>query len=120
MKNTMLKIYLKVFLFISIIGFTSNGLFGGEIKDMIIIDVRSALEFNSGHLKGAINIPYDKIADKIEEVTKDKNKKIILYCRSSRRSAIAKSTLEKAGYKNVENAGTLDDIRKRFPEGIVK
>ncbi len=116
----MVEIFIKCFLFISALGFASSGLFGGEIKNIIIIDVRTAYEFNSGHFQGAINIPYDKIAEKIEEVTKDKNKKIILYCRSSRRSGIAKTTLEKLGYLNVENAGTLNDMRKRFPDGIVK
>ena len=82
--------------------------------DAIIIDVRTKQEFDAGHVDGALNIPYDIIADKIGTVTTDKNKKIILYCRSARRSGIAKGTLEKMGYNNVENGGTLQEMQKRM------
>ncbi len=99
-----------------IVKFAPPGAWGGEsLNDAIIIDVRTVQEFNAGHINGAINIPYDIIAEKIGEVTTDKDKKIIVYCRSGRRSEVAKNILEKMGYRNVENGGSLGDMKKMFP-----
>jgi phage shock protein E len=85
-----------------------------EIKNLIskgalIIDVRSKTEFDEGHYNGAKLIPYNEILSRISELG-DKNKPIILYCRSGRRSGIAKDTLIKAGFTNVINAGGLQDM----------
>lgn len=75
------------------------------------IDVRSAEEFAAGHLSGAIHIPYTEIAERIDEVTTDKDAPIYLYCRSGRRSGIAQSALQQAGYTRVTNLGGLEDAR---------
>jgi len=109
------KCFICMLLFPAIVKFAPSGAWGRDYGDAIIIDVRTEQEFNAGHISGAINIPYDVIAEKIGEVTTDLNKKIIVYCRSGRRSGIAKNTLEKLGYNNVENGGSLEDMRKRFP-----
>lgn len=65
----------------------------------IIIDVRTAEEYNEGHIANAINIPVDNIS----EITYSKDDKIIVYCASGVRSAIAAKTLVDAGYNNVYN-----------------
>ncbi len=57
--------------------------------DFIIIDVRSLAEYRESHIKESINISYDIIEKEIEKYVKDKNKKIIVYCRSWNRSFIA-------------------------------
>ena len=62
----------------------------------IIVDVRTTVEFKSGHIKGSINIPLDPINNKIEELKK-KNKIVITCCRSGNRSGMAKSILERNG-----------------------
>jgi rhodanese-related sulfurtransferase len=62
----------------------------------IIVDVRTPGEFNSGHIKGSINIPLDQINNKKDELKK-KNKVIITCCRSGNRSGIAESMLQSAG-----------------------
>lgn len=62
----------------------------------IIVDVRTKGEFNSGHIKGSINIPLDEIKTKAAELKK-KNKPVITCCRSGNRSGMAKSILESAG-----------------------
>jgi rhodanese-related sulfurtransferase len=72
---------------------------------LLILDVRTAEEFESGHLPAALLLPYDEIAAKFEEV--DKSRPIVVYCRSGRRSAIAKSTLEGMGYANVSDFGAV-------------
>ena len=79
----------------------------------IWIDVRSAEEFNSGHLQNAVNIPHDQIIEGIKAVSSDKNAPINLYCRSGRRAEIALNELKKAGYTNVTNHGGYDDLVKK-------
>ena len=80
------------------------------------IDVRSAQEYESGHVSSAVNIPYTEIVARIDEVTEDKEALIYVYCRSGRRSGIAKETLEEAGYSNVVNLGGLEDAQKAAAE----
>ena len=77
----------------------------------LLIDVRTQQEFDAGHLDEAILIPFDQIGNRIENVESDKERDIVVYCRSGRRSGIAKETLEKMGYKNVTNGGGLNDLQ---------
>lgn len=76
-----------------------------------VIDVRTEQEYKEGHLINSINIPYGVIKDKITEHVHDKNQKIIVYCRSGRRSGIAKKTLDEMGYTNVINAGAYEKLK---------
>ena len=79
----------------------------------IWIDVRSAEEFNSGHLQDSINIPHDQIIERIKAVSPDKDAPINLYCRSGRRAEVALTELKKAGYTNVTNHGGYEDLLKK-------
>ena len=94
--------------------------FGADAEKPLIIDVRTEAEWNDGHIKEAILIPYESIGEKIGAVAKDKAKRIYVYCRSGRRSKIAKGTLEKLGYKDVVNLGSLEDAAKKLKRQIVK
>ena len=69
------------------------------------IDVRTPAEYASGHVDGAVNIEFQHIEAKISELTDDKSAEIRLYCRSGRRSSVAKQSLLKLGYHNVSNEG---------------
>jgi phage shock protein E len=80
------------------------------------IDVRSADEYAGGHVSNAVNIPYTEIVSRIGEVTEDKDALIYVYCRSGRRSGIAKESLEGAGFSNVVNLGGLKDAQKAAAE----
>nr|WP_304335113.1 rhodanese-like domain-containing protein [Conchiformibius steedae] len=82
-------------------------------KQVLLIDVRSPEEFATGHLDGAINIPHEQIAEQIARFTQDKNTEIQLYCRSGRRSGAALETLQGMGYKNLNNLGAYDDLKKQ-------
>lgn len=86
----------------------------------LIIDVRTEAEWNSGHLEGAVWIPYDVIGEKIGSVAKDKNERIYVYCRSGRRSQIAKEALLKLGYRDIVNLGSVDDAARTMKRRIVK
>lgn len=74
--------------------------------EYIILDVRSEDEYNNGHVVGAINIPVDKIENEIQF---DKDKTIIVYCQSGKRSKLAKEILEELNY-NVYDLGAYDRI----------
>lgn len=77
-------------------------------EEVIIIDVRSKEEYDTGHLKDAINIPHTDIEKEIKKVVNDLNEKIIIYCRSGARANAASSTLVELGYTNVYTFGGLD------------
>lgn len=68
-----------------------------------IIDVRSKQEYDEGHIDRAILIPEYEIKERIEEIVKNKEEKILVYCSSGTRSKIAQEELIKKGYKNVYN-----------------
>lgn len=86
-------------------------------KGAIVIDVRTAEEYRISHYKNALHIPYDTIERRIHELSAYKNKTIIVYCRSGRRSGIAKQILEKHGFKHVINGINLS----YFPqEGVTR
>jgi rhodanese-related sulfurtransferase len=80
-----------------------------EDNNIILLDVRTQEEFDSGHIPGSILIPYDTILENSKEKLKDKEQTIIIYCRSGRRSAIAANDLIKIGYKNVYDMGGIID-----------
>ncbi|MDO5047218.1 MAG: rhodanese-like domain-containing protein [Anaerococcus sp.] len=61
-----------------------------------LIDVRTKAEYDSGHIEGAINIPFEQILDNLDKI--DKTKPALLYCRSNNRSQIAKLALKSVGY----------------------
>ena len=68
----------------------------------MLIDVRTEEEFKEGHLKGAINIPYEKIVNVLSTYgTIDFDIPIVVYCKSGGRSGIAAASLVEAGYKKV-------------------
>ncbi|QOR11973.1 rhodanese-like domain-containing protein [Haemophilus parainfluenzae] len=79
----------------------------------IWIDVRSAEEFNAGHLQDAVNIPHDKIVEGVKAIGSDKDAPINLYCRSGRRAEAALTELKNAGYTNVTNHGGYEDLVKK-------
>ena len=78
-------------------------------SDYTILDVRRPDEFAEGHIPGAINIPNENIGNDEIPALPDKNRLILVYCRSGRRSKEASAKLVKSGYTNiVEIGGILD------------
>ena len=78
-------------------------------SNYIILDVRRPDEFAAGHIPNAVNIPNESIgADEIDELP-DKDRLILVYCRSGNRSKQASEKLVRLGYTNiVEFGGILD------------
>ena len=81
---------------------------------VIVIDVRSKEEWDTGHVEQAVHIPHTEIVDRISDVTDDKDTKIVVYCKVGGRAGIAKTALEEIGFTNVENGGGFDDVKERF------
>jgi len=77
----------------------------------VLIDVRSGAEFAAGHLADARLIPHFRIAEEIGSVAPDKDTPIVLYCRSGRRSEIARQTLLDLGYTQVVDAGGYEQLK---------
>src|SRR5688572_3848117 len=72
-------------------------------KDVVILDVRTGAEFKSGSIPGAINanVMSDALTQKASVL--DKNKTLLVYCKSGGRSASACSQLSKMGFEKVYN-----------------
>ncbi len=78
-------------------------------EDAHVVDVREAEEFAAGHLPEARNIPTGKLADRIAEIEKYKDKPLIVCCASGVRSAKACSELKKLGFTRLYSlAGGID------------
>ena len=86
----------------------------------VIIDVRSAEEFQTGHVKGAINIPHTAIADKIAAAIPDQTTPLKLYCRSGRRVKLAMNELQKLNYSNLEDCGGINEAAQNLKLPIVQ
>lgn len=81
----------------------------------VVLDVRKPDEFAAGHLPSATNIPVQEFAERIAEVDKlvggDKDAPIVVHCMLGKRAAAAKELLEKAGYTNVVNGISYNDLK---------
>ena len=78
-------------------------------NDILIVDVRTSAEYDSGHISNSINIEWQDIM-KLNE-TSAQDKYIYLYCRSGNRSGKAAKILNDNGFMNVINAGSLEEAQ---------
>lgn len=75
-----------------------------------LLDVRTREEFAAGHIDGATNIPVQELEERLDELGA-KDAALVVYCRTGRRSAIAKRLLEAAGWTKVHDAGAMTAVR---------
>lgn len=75
-----------------------------------IVDVRTNEEYMDKHIEGASNLPLDNIAT----ITLDKDKEIIVYCRSGKRSKEAANKLINMGYQKVYDLGSINNWPGNF------
>jgi phage shock protein E len=73
----------------------------------LVIDVRSPEEFRSDHVPGAMNIPLNELRERIPREVPDKNRVLLLHCLSGVRSRNGQQQLQRLGYVNVFNLGSL-------------
>jgi molybdopterin/thiamine biosynthesis adenylyltransferase/rhodanese-related sulfurtransferase len=71
---------------------------------VVIVDVRESDEWDAGHLPGAKHVARGHLESRIEGAAPDRGQRVILYCASGNRSALAAKTLrDELGYENVES-----------------
>src|SRR3954452_23744227 len=76
----------------------------GEGPGFVLVDVRETDEWDAGHLPGARHVPRGHLESRIEGAAPDREQRIVLYCASGNRSALAARTLrEDLGYEHVES-----------------
>jgi phage shock protein E len=75
-------------------------------QDALLVDVRTAGEYRSGHLPGAVNIPLDDMPQTFPRRVGDKRQAVLVHCLSGTRSGIARRQLMRMGYENVFNLGS--------------
>jgi len=70
-------------------------------EDFTLIDVREPDEHAKGTIAGAVTMPRGILERDIDQVTSDKNRKIVLYCAGGLRSVLAAQSLKSMGFKDV-------------------
>lgn len=81
----------------------------------ILVDVRTKQEFQEGHIPGSKNVPLQTL-NLIEQVTRQKNTPIFVYCHSGNRSRQALALLNRMGYSNVKNLGGILSYRGKVEQ----
>jgi len=82
------------------------------VQGAVIVDVRTKGEYQSGHVKGSINIPLDNLGNNLSKIKKDKP--VITCCASRMRSASAKNILRSNGFKEVYNGGGWMSLQNKI------
>lgn len=77
-------------------------------EDIVVVDVREDDEYRSGHILHALSIPLSTI-NKENNQLPDKNKTLLVYCRSGYRSQKAAKKFVRLGYKDVYDFGGILD-----------
>jgi hydroxyacylglutathione hydrolase len=67
----------------------------------VVVDVRSAREFDAGRIPGAIHLPYQSALARADEIPAPKSASIVLYCEHGPRASIARAELRSRGFENV-------------------
>jgi rhodanese-related sulfurtransferase len=75
----------------------------------MLVDVRTAGEYGSGHAEGAVNVPLQQLTGRLAELPEDRP--VVVYCRSGGRSASAATLLGRHGY-TVYDAGGLANVMR--------
>lgn len=100
---------------IALAGYIANNIKTGKVNPMywrdietldldvndLLVDVRSAEEYELGHIPGSINISVDELRERLSEL--DPNKRIVLYCQVGLRGYLASNILRQRGYGKVYN-----------------
>lgn len=64
----------------------------------LVLDVRTPAEFADGHIPGAVLIPHDRLEQQLATLEPARDREIVLYCRSGRRSLLAENALREHGF----------------------
>lgn len=80
-----------------------------------VIDVREPAEYNTGHVRGALNIPLGQLTTnsaQLMDIPMDSD--IIVYCRTGNRSNVASNELRQIGFMNVTNGINQEQVELKL------
>jgi len=80
-----------------------------ELDETLLVDVRTRQEFATGSYPGAINIPLDELGFRANELG-PRSREIVLFCAKGVRSQYGLQILKNAGFYNVINGGSLQEM----------
>ena len=86
------------------------------LSSPVIVDVRTEREFGGGALDGAVNHPVQGLPGTLLDMGVELDEEVIVYCRSGRRSAQAKTLLKAAGFKLVFDGGAMNKLEEALEE----
>jgi rhodanese-related sulfurtransferase len=83
----------------------------------LVLDVRNADEFASGHIQGAKNIPIAELSTRIKEIEKFKDKPVLVHCQKGPRAKAACAILREAHFAQIHNleGGLVNWIEAKMP-----
>lgn len=84
--------------------------------NVALLDVRTLKEYKNQHLKNAIHIPVQKLTANLDMLKDDKNKRIIVYCRSGNRSIKASRLLEENDFTPINVKGGIIELIRNNAE----
>lgn len=82
-----------------------------NVSAPVIIDVRTPQEFATGSIEGAVNLPLKGLPDSLLNEGIALDEEVVVYCRSGRRSAQAKTLLKAAGFELVFDGGPMRQLK---------
>jgi NADPH-dependent 2,4-dienoyl-CoA reductase/sulfur reductase-like enzyme/rhodanese-related sulfurtransferase len=85
-------------------------------EDALLLDVRSAQEYEAGHVPGAVNVPHTELRDKVDTIRAYAGgRRVWIYCASGFRSYLAHRVLTQAGLDTATLSGGLATLRAAMP-----
>ena len=86
-------------------------------EEAVVVDLRDKKEFDQGHLVGSLNVPYASIETRVGELTKYKERPLVLVCRMGQHAGAAGTILRKKGFANVSRltGGFMDWRNQNLP-----
>lgn len=86
-------------------------------EEAVVVDLRDKKEFDQGHLVGSLNVPYASIETRVDELTRYKERPLVLICRMGQHAGTAGTILRKKGFANVSrlNGGFMEWRNQNLP-----
>lgn len=102
-----------------LMGTASTQVAYADSSNFVIIDVRTKAEYESGHVKDALNIDLHQSDFQNRLAKLDKTKAYKLYCRSGNRSGQAERIMKELGFPDVENIGSVGQAAKKLGREVI-
>lgn len=71
----------------------------------VVVDLREAADFRQGHIVESVNLPYAKLAERVQELERYREKPVVLVCKFGQSSGAAAKTLKEKGFTQVFKLG---------------